>query len=234
MERLFDFRDLRLGLHLLEEEAEGDLNTTVVGEVRELGSVRNVILGGVYLTVCIVKVTEVLEELNGELEVLEKVNTCTDGEAVLKFVLCAVKSLFSIFAELFHLFLIELVADERLCENERTECYEVKTPLDSDVQLCETGIELELLCCGFCLFFTIYNLAEVCTLDLIGEFRLDCETEGKGKLECNTDVIVIDTVKVGEEVFLIDGGSAGADTGDNTDLGIGNHYGSHCDCDDSN
>jgi hypothetical protein len=233
MERFFDLRDLRSGLHLLEEEAEGNLDTSVVGEVSKLGSFRDVFLGSVDLTVCIVESAKILEELYRELEVLKKVKTCTDGEAILKLVLCVVKCLFGFFLEFFDFLFINLIADERLCENEGTESDKVKTPLNTKVQLCKTGIEFEFLCSSVSLFFTADNLAKVCTLDLIGEFRLDCKTEGEGKFEGETEMIVVDTVQVSEEVFLIDGGGAGTETGYNTNLGIGNHYGSHCNCDDS-
>ena len=230
MERLSDFQEFSLLAHLLEEEAQGNLDSAVVGKVRELGGI-NIVGRGVDLTVLIKEISKVLEECNGELEVLEKIDTCTNGETILKLVLSLLESLFRILADILCKILVDDITDKRLSKNERTECYKVKAPLDSEIQLCDTALEVEFIYGSLCTF--VYDGAKVCALDLIGEFGLNCKAQRQGKLEGYTQMIVTHSVEIGENVLLVDGGSTGTDTGHNTNLCIGHHDGSHCNCDES-
>lgn len=215
------FNVCRLAFHLLEEEAQANLDTAIVGKVRKFGGI-DIVGRGVNITVLIEQLAKFLKELYGELEVLEEIYAGADGETILELVLCLLESLFSIAAEI----LCELfgyhISYIRLCHNEGTERNEVNSPLDTEIQLCDTALEVEIFRFGLCTL--IDDSAKVCTLNLIGKFRLDCEAEGEGEFEGKAQVVITDTVKVGKDVFLIDGGSSGTETGNNTNLCVGNHY----------
>ena len=237
MEQLFDLTYLCLWLvHQLEEEAEGHLEALIALKLGKVLGI-DVFCLGVDITVLIEEVAQVLEELYGELEVLKEFKTCTDGIAVLQLVLCVVDGL--VCAVLYEVTLSEgsdLNAGERLCKYERTEGYEVQSPLYADSQFCETILGLEFfLLIGhvFTVAGAFYQAAEFCTLNLIEEFRLDCEAKREGELKGNTKVIVLDAFDVLCEVFCVDFSSGVGETGYDTDLSIGNHYGSKCNCDDS-
>ena len=91
MERLFDlFNVSRLAFHLLEEEAQANLDTAVVGEVSKLRGI-NIVGRSVNFTVLIEQVTKILKELYRELEVLQEIHTGADGETILKLVLCLIR-----------------------------------------------------------------------------------------------------------------------------------------------